>query len=99
MIADELKIVVEVLGNEIGMYMELLGNEDDVFRKSKGEPMDIVDEVRGGNSTLGCKGNLGINGSVDELVVEFIYDVTTYKDESLASIIMECNWEPEGLLS
>ena len=77
MIADELKFVFKVLVNETGMYMELIGNEDDVFRKSKGELMDIVDEVSGGNSTLGCKGNLGINRSVDELVVEVIYDVTT----------------------
>ena len=76
MIADELKNEFEVLGNETGMYMELLGNEDDVFRKSKGELMDIVDEVSGENNTLGCKGNLGINGSVDDLVVEFINYVT-----------------------
>ena len=66
----------------------MLGNEDDVFKKSKGELMDIVDEVIGGNNTLGCRGSLGINGSVDELVVEFMNDVTTYKEESLASIIV-----------
>ena len=47
----------------------MLGNEDDVFKKSKGELMDMVDEVIGGNNTLGCRGSLGINGSVDELVV------------------------------
>ena len=88
-----------MLGNETGMYMELLGNEDDMFRKSKGELMDIVDEVIGGNNTLGCKGNLGINGSVDELVVEFINDVTTYGDESLAGIIVVCNWETGGLFA
>ena len=53
----------------------MLGNEDDVLKKSKGEIMDMVDEVIGGNNTLGCKGILGINGSIDELVVEFMNDV------------------------
>ena len=54
-----------------------MGNEDDVFKKSKGELMDTVDEVIGGNNTLVCRGNLGINGSIDELVVEFMNDMTT----------------------
>ena len=54
----------------------MLGNANDVFKKSKGKLMDIVDEVIGGNNTLGCRGNLGMNGSVDELVVEFMNDVT-----------------------
>ena len=79
--------------------MELLGNDDDVFRKSKGELIDIVDEVRGWNSTLGCKGNLGINGSVDELVVEFINDVIAYRNESLAGIIVVWNWDTGGLFA
>ena len=39
--------------------------------------MDIVDEVVGGNNILGCRGSLGINGSIDELVVGFMDDVTT----------------------
>ena len=62
-----------------------------MFWESKGQLMDIVDEVRGRNGALGCKGNLGINGSIYELVVEFINDVTTYRDESLAGIIVVCN--------
>ena len=83
--------MLELIVDELKIVFEVLGNEDDVFKKSKGELMDIVDEVIGGNNTLGCRGNLGINGSVDELVGEFMNDVIAYRDESLAGIIVVCN--------
>ena len=91
MIVDELKTVPEVLGSDIGIWVELLGNENDEFAKSEGKLVGIVDEVDGGKSILGCKGSLGINESMDELGVVFIYDVTTYRDEFAASIIVVCN--------
>ena len=83
--------MLETIVDELKIVFEVLGNEDDVFKKSKGELMDIVDEVIGGNNTLGFRDSLGINQSVDELVVEFKNDVTAYRDESLARIIVVCN--------
>ena len=63
MIADELKIVPEVLGSDIGIWMELIGNENDEFAKSEGKLVGIVDEVDGGKSILGCKWIYGWVGS------------------------------------
>ena len=56
--------------------MELLGNENDVLEKAA---VKLVDEVDEGSKFLGCKGNLGLNGSMDWMVVETIDDVVVSK--------------------
>ena len=70
---DELKDEVEVLENETGIYKELVGNENDVSEIVEGKLVDV------GNNIIGCKGCLGINGSVDWMVVETIYGVVVSK--------------------
>ena len=67
---------MEVLGNETRIYKELVGNENDVFEILEGKPVDEVDD---GNNILGCKGYLGIKGSIDWMVVEIIDDVVVSK--------------------
>ena len=47
---------------------------------------------------LGCKGNLGINFSVDEVAVKYKNEVTAYRVEFFAGIIVVCNWETGGLM-
>ena len=59
--------------------MELLGNENDVLEKEVVELVDEVDIGDEGNKFLGCKGNLGLNGSVDWMVVETIDDLMVSK--------------------
>ena len=76
---DELKDKVGVLENETGIYEELLGNESDVFEIAKNKLLDDVDMGEYGNSILGCKGCLRINGSIDWRVVEIIDDVVVSK--------------------
>ena len=75
---EELKYEVEVLGSETRIQ-ELLGNENDVFEKVEGKLVDEVDVGDEGNKILGCKCNLGLNGSVDWMVVETIDGVVVSK--------------------
>ena len=82
---DELKDDVGVVENETGIYEELLGDENDVFKFAEYELVDEGCVGEYGNSILGCKGCLGINGSVEWRVVEIIDD------------IMVSKWEIEGL--
>ena len=76
---EELKDEVEVLGSETKIYEELVGNENDVFEKLEGKLVDEMDVGDKGNNILGCKGNLGLNGSIDWMVVETIDDVVVSK--------------------
>ena len=92
-VADALKTVFEELVKDIGIYMELDGKNVVLIKL-----VDAMDWVNDGNTILGCKGNSGINDFVDELVVESKNDVTAYKVESDARIIVVCNWETGGLM-
>ena len=94
MIGVVLDMVADELGKEVGIYMELLGNKDVVLIKL----VDAVDWVNEGNNILGCKGNLGLNFSVDELAVVSKNEVTAYKAESATGIIVVYNWETGGLM-
>ena len=94
MVADVLKDVLEELGKEAGIYMELLGNKYVVLIKL----VDAVDWVDEGNTIRGCKGSLGINCCVGELRVESKNEVTAYRVESVAGIIVMCDWETGGLM-
>ena len=69
---DELRDEVEVLGNETGIYKELLGNENGEFKFTEDKLVDVIDVGDDGNNIIGCKGCLGINGSIDWMVVEII---------------------------
>ena len=76
---DELKDKVGVLENENGIYEELLRNENDEFNFAEDKLMDEADMGEYGNSILGCKGCLGINGSIGWNVVDIIDDVVVSK--------------------
>ena len=89
---EELKDEVEGLGSETELYEELVGNENDVFEKVEGKLVDEMDVGDEGNNILGGKGNIGLNGSVDWMVVETIYDAVVSKWGMESLDVYANNW-------
>ena len=58
---DVVKAEIEELGK---------GDEKEVVWLGNIVVVVVIDLVNDGNTTLGCKGSSGMNGSVDELVVD-----------------------------
>ena len=82
----------EVLADELGTLEDVLGNEVE-FLEDVVEVLENELEVFGdGNKTLGWRGSLGMNDSVEWSVVEIIYEVVLNKDEFKNS-----EWMVEGL--
>ena len=92
MTADVLEDVFEEIGKDVDIYMELDGKNVVLIKL-----VDAMDWGYDRNKILGCKGNWGIKGSVDELTVESKNEVATYRVEYAAGKIVVCNWETGGL--